>query len=384
MIHSGNISGPVIILGDLHFGIKQANIGFYEKTQLTFFRDLLIPYMLKNNIKYILQLGDFLDNRTSLDTRLWDRIKKDIFDELIVKNDIKIITILGNHDIAYRNHLDCSFMYTIEKMYKDNVRLISTPSTISINNKKYLFQPWLTPDENVDSTSILNSDYILGHFETTGFMMVKGHNCNNGINPKSFSPKNIKAVYSGHFHIRSSKGKIHYVGTPYQLSFGDYDLKNGFVVHNSSGASGKDKFIENNVSSKFIKIKYNDENKDPLEVSGLYKSKKYFNLENIPFKDLKNHNIKFFINKAKNSNFEEYIYVLKQAQIEFEIINNVEISNLIGTDYINEVQDVDIIDTKNFILNTIKTHEVNKESNLEFLLLDIIKEVEQEEVINDN
>jgi UDP-2,3-diacylglucosamine pyrophosphatase LpxH len=359
----------VIILGDTHLGIKSFSIDFFYKTQLKFFKEQLIPYMLKNNIDTIFQLGDFLDNRTTMDIRLWEIIKKELFDNLILKHNIKIITILGNHDISYRNTLEVNFMNTIRDLYPNNIQLIDKPTMIDFNSQKCLFQPWLLPDEKIDMSMLSTADYILGHFETTGFLMVKGHACENGLNPDNFKLSNIKKVYSGHFHIKSHKGKIHYVGTPYALNWGDYNLDNGFIVFDTN----KDKFIKNKVSQKFVKLKYNDtihEDK-PLEVSGLYATKKYYDKETIPFKDLKNHIVKFFINKAKTSDFEDYIYLLKQADIEFEVLNNQEISLLIGTDYNdNEVDDVS---TKEFILQSIKDTELKE------LVLDIIQEVKDNE-----
>ena len=352
----------VILLGDIHLGIKQFNIQFYEKSQLTFFKDQLIPYMLKNKIDTIWSMGDVFDNRTSIDIRFFQYIRETLFD-LFVKYNIKFVAIKGNHDIYFRNTLDVSLLDILGDLYPNNIEIISKPTIKTLNNKTCLLQPWLLPNEKVNLLN-MDVDYMFMHAEINGFEMIKGYKCNNGIDVKSFKNKNIKQVYSGHFHIRNTSGKINFIGSITQLNWGDYNLDNGFIVFDTN----KDKFIKNKVSQKFVKLKYNDtiQEDNPLEVSGLYPTKKYFNKENIPFKDLQNCILKFFINKAKTSDFEDYIYLLKQAEIEFEVLNNQEISLLIGTDYNHDVDDVD---TKEFILQSIS------DTQLKELAIDIIQEV---------
>jgi len=360
-----------IILGDLHFGIKQGSIEFYENTQLPFFREQLIPYILNNNINTIIQLGDFLDNRTQLNIALWERIKVDILD-VLKDNNITVYTILGNHDITLRESLDISFMYTVNELFS-NIVLINSPKFIDINDNKCLLQPWLCSGESINPIDLTSSDYIFGHFETTGFLMVKGQVCSSGINPELFSTDRLKKVYSGHFHLRSIKGKIEYVGTPYPLNWNDYNVKNGFVVFDGDN----EEFIQNTVSSKFIKIKYNDSNypnEDYIEIKGLYQDSLFCNIDTIPYDELLKHNIKFFINHSDTSHFEEVIYRLKEHKIQFTVTNSVEIGNLINCDYSTKINDK--LDTHEFILEAID----KKDNELVELLKSIMTEARTLEV----
>jgi hypothetical protein len=65
--------------------------------------------------------------------------------------------------------------------------------------------------------------------------------------------------------------------------------------------------------------------------------------------------LKLFINDSADNTHEEYIYSLKQQGLEFEITNNVEISNIIGESYI-ETEDHHSIpsSSKTLIKETIK------------------------------
>lgn len=63
-------------------------------------------------------------------------------------------------------------------------------------------------------------------------------------------------IFAGHIHKRQTKGKVTYVGNPYQLNRGDIGNKKGLYVLDV--ASGKTQFIENDVSPQFLQIKVDD------------------------------------------------------------------------------------------------------------------------------
>jgi DNA repair exonuclease SbcCD nuclease subunit len=67
-----------------------------------------------------------------------------------------------------------------------------------------------------------------GHFEIAGFEMDRGNVCDHGLDKKTLSKYDI--VLSGHFHHKSTDGNITYVGTPYEMTWSDYnDNKKVFI-----------------------------------------------------------------------------------------------------------------------------------------------------------
>jgi hypothetical protein len=68
----------------------------------------------------------------------------------------------------------------------------------------------------------------MGHFELNGFYLSKGVQSHDGIDYKFLS--NYTQVYSGHYHTRSAKDNIIYVGTPYELFWSDYKDQKVFGV----------------------------------------------------------------------------------------------------------------------------------------------------------
>ena len=68
----------------------------------------------------------------------------------------------------------------------------------------------------------------MGHLELNGFEAHPGHVMENGMDPKHFSK--FKKVFSGHYHMKSKKDNVTYLGNPYQLYWNDYGCKRGFHV----------------------------------------------------------------------------------------------------------------------------------------------------------
>jgi DNA repair exonuclease SbcCD nuclease subunit len=58
--------------------------------------------------------------------------------------------------------------------------------------------------------------------------MARGQMMDHGMDPKLF--KRFKAVYTGHYHHKSSKGNIHYMGSPYEMTWADCGDVKGFHV----------------------------------------------------------------------------------------------------------------------------------------------------------
>ena len=68
----------------------------------------------------------------------------------------------------------------------------------------------------------------MGHLEINGFKATRGHMMEDGM-PKQVFDK-FDNVFSGHFHTRSSDGKIHYLGNPYEMFWNDVNDPRGFTL----------------------------------------------------------------------------------------------------------------------------------------------------------
>jgi hypothetical protein len=98
---------------------------------------------------------------------------------------------------------------------------------------------------------------VMGHLELDGFEVTPGMKMEHGMDPKIY--KNFKQVFSGHFHHKSTRGNITYLGNPYQMFWNDYADTRGFHLYEPA----KNKLcMVKNPYEIFKKVYYNDVDKD--------------------------------------------------------------------------------------------------------------------------
>lgn len=245
----------VIVLGDMHIGTRGASDIVMEH-QLRFFEDQLFPYMTENGIDTILQSGDLFDSRKfSNHAALYkwnDRFFKKL-DEL----KFTMHMILGNHDLAYKNTLEVNSPSLFLTHYPF-IKIYSRPEILKINNLEILMMPWIC-DENAEEALKILADppckWTLGHYEIKDMEMHRGQTAIEGLETDFF--KTFDVVLSGHYHTQSKKGNVHYLGTPYEMTWIDYNDPKGFHVIDTKTL--KMQFVKN-TSSLFYKLEYNDYN----------------------------------------------------------------------------------------------------------------------------
>jgi DNA repair exonuclease SbcCD nuclease subunit len=209
----------------------------------------IIKYVIKNNIKNVIFLGDFFYNRNSVNIQslyiVYNYLKK-------ICEYTKVYMILGNHDMFLKN----SKKYHSVKPFNEikNLFVISETETININGGRLTLCPWGT-----DIKGVNECDCLLGHFNMNGSELC-GSIYNNGVYGMNDLTKIAPLVFSGHFHIRkeynTKDGKVITVGNPLQQTWGDYNNKKGFYIltpHNNNY-----KFIENTLTPIYHKFLWSE------------------------------------------------------------------------------------------------------------------------------
>jgi DNA repair exonuclease SbcCD nuclease subunit len=178
----------------------------------------------------------------------------------LISEGIQTTIILGNHDTYFRN---TSNINSVEELFGNTsscVKIYRDPNEIEIAGTKILLLPWINRSNEdlakqmIDKT---NASIVMGHLELTGYEVLRGTQFTDGMNPLPF--KRFEAVYSGHFHCKHSKDNIHYLGTPYQITFGDLNEPKGFHVFDTETHSMS--YVENPLRI-FSEICYDDSNND--------------------------------------------------------------------------------------------------------------------------
>lgn len=230
----------IAIIGDVHFGARNSN-KIVEHWQERFYKEIFWPYIEENGIQEIVQTGDYFDNRRSIDLRTM-AFQRRTFVEVAQKLDVNVHVIVGNHDIPYRHSLANSSVEQILS-HEDNFTVYTEPTKVDFDDRSITMMPWICRENYEECATALRAggDMLLGHFEITGFVMHPGAISKDGISMSDF--KDWNQVFSGHYHTQSEKGNIHYVGTPYQMSWSDSTTNHGFWILDTT--DGSMQFIRN-------------------------------------------------------------------------------------------------------------------------------------------
>ncbi|MDD4109990.1 MAG: metallophosphoesterase [Clostridia bacterium] len=236
----------VAIISDLHLGVHQSNSVWHDIS--INFAHWLKQTLNDNDIKDIIILGDVLDNRNEVSVITLHVMVK--FFKIL--EDFNIIITTGNHDCYYTKRSDVHSIGTLNDW--ENIEIIDKPLTVNLFNKNLSFCPW-----NTQLNEIPNSDIIFGHFEINSFKMNGGYLCENGFESNSLLDK-APLILSGHFHCTEErnykKGKIIYIGSPYEQSWGESGDPKGIYLLNLHDNSLE--FVDNPISPKHKKIRISE------------------------------------------------------------------------------------------------------------------------------
>ena len=221
----------ILLITDQHFGVRNDNqhfINHYRK----FYSKVVIPFIKASGIKEIISLGDSFDRRRYINFHSLDEAKEMWFDQLI-KLGCNHTMLIGNHDIYYKNTLKINAPHEILGEY--NFEVIDKPITKSYDGTDILMLPWICDDnksEVFEAVQRSKAPVLMGHLELNGFEAHPGHIMESGMDGTFFNK--FKRVFSGHYHQKSTKGNISYLGNPYQLYWNDYGCKRGFHVFDTT------------------------------------------------------------------------------------------------------------------------------------------------------
>jgi DNA repair exonuclease SbcCD nuclease subunit len=242
----------IAILGDTHIGARNDSTHFHSFFK-NFYDNTFFPYLEENKITHIIQLGDVFDRRKYINFQSLKSGKEYLFERL--NKDYQTHVIVGNHDTFYKNTNEVNSLQLLLGEYK-NIHVVNSPTEVMYEDFKFLLMPWICQDNEEQCLKSLKStdaEVVAGHFEIAGFEMYRGSVCDHGVKTDIFN--NLKMVLSGHFHHRSQNGNIHYLGTPYEMTWSDYDDQKGFHIFDTDT---KELTFIPNPHTIFHKFQYDD------------------------------------------------------------------------------------------------------------------------------
>lgn len=258
------MSNRIPIITDTHYGARGDSQIIY-KNQEDFYTNIFWPAIdAEGDVREILHLGDVTDRRKFINYQTLSFAKHMFFEQAQQRN-ITVHWVLGNHDLPFKHSLQLS-SHEAFKEYT-NVQVYRTATVIRVNGTELLLMPWLCEENGAASMNVLaeyNGSVVAGHFEFGGFEMYRGVTNEGGFSSEPF--KHFPLVMSGHYHHKSSRGNIHYLGAPYQMTWADYGDSHGF--HWWTPETHTLDFVENPYHL-FHKFVYDDTNKPGTYVKEL-------------------------------------------------------------------------------------------------------------------
>ena len=243
------------IITDQHFGARKG-ADYIHNYFKKFYDNVFFPYLEKNKIDTIVNMGDTFDNRRNIDIQSLEWVKVNYFDRL-QQMGITVHSVIGNHDIYYKDTNDVNSVDLLLREY-NNIIVYKEPTTINLGGLDILLLPWITEENKMRTLESMNTtkaDVIMGHLELNGFVATRGHMMEHGMDTKIFDK--FYRVYSGHYHTRSDNGKIYYLGNPYEMFWNDVLDTRGFHIFDTKTIEHKP---VNNPYRLFYNLYYEDTN----------------------------------------------------------------------------------------------------------------------------
>ena len=203
----------VLITSDWHI-----QSGIYTDIGIDYI-DYLSEYCNAHGITELIIAGDIFEKSS--------KINNDAFIPLFFKfmelkeSGLNITIVLGNHDI-YSVDND-SLVETFAVFGK----VIKNFEQVKIGGRVIDFIPY-TKDVDLIPES---GDVLITHLSIADFSFDNKFHVSEkaGMSRKVFEGYN--KVFTGHFHRPQTKGNIIYMGSPYQMNFGEIGQRKGFVVY---------------------------------------------------------------------------------------------------------------------------------------------------------
>ena len=329
----------IACITDTHIAFKKTNLNFHNYFE-KFYSDIFFPELEKRNIEFVIHLGDAFDNRKGIDYVGLEWAQRVIYDRL---RDLKITVyqICGNHDATMRSTNKYNSIETLLREY-ENVIPITGPKEFEISGVKTLFIPWICKNNEEETFKMLqesSAKLVFGHLELSGFTLFPGQINTHGMGTERFNK--FDRVFSGHFHTRSSDGRIFYLGNPYQMFWSDVDDIRGFHIFDNK--TYELEFIEN--PYKIYKKVYFD-NSD---------------IEDVDLNELIGKYIKLIV-KNKSNELQYNKFVSKISELDIIDLKIVDL-DVIDDSNVN-IEDLDVEDTLTTLNKYIDESDFSLDKNM--------------------
>lgn len=242
------------IITDTHFGARGDSEAM-QHNQAKFYDRVFFPTIVKYECKSVLHLGDYGDRRKYINFATAAFIHNG-YRQKMTRYGVHETILIGNHDCYLKQSTTPN---SVEELcrHTPDVTVVKEPVALDCYGTSVLFLPWIC-DENRDRSMKLIEDarvpLVAGHLELKDFQTYRGVVMQTGMEASLFD--RFRLVVSGHYHHKSSKSPVEYLGAPYAMTWNDYADPRGFHLLDTD--TFELTFIENPYSM-FARLVYDDD-----------------------------------------------------------------------------------------------------------------------------
>lgn len=203
---------------DIHFGAK-SNSDLHNDDCLEFIDWFCENVKSDPSIDHIIFLGDWHENRASINLNTLNAS----YEGALKLNalGLPIFFIVGNHDLFRRSNRDIHSVPHFVTL--ENFIVVDQPKVFDLMITPTLISPYLfSPEYQTIGQDFSNADVWWGHFEFKDFI-ITGYNIKMMEGPDIKNYKDIKRIFSGHFHKRQTMNNVTYIGNTFPTTFADVD-----------------------------------------------------------------------------------------------------------------------------------------------------------------
>lgn len=249
----------VAVFTDLHVGLKSNSVT--HLTDCEEFVDWFIAQAKDAGCETGIFMGDWSHNRNSLNLITLDTSIRCL--EKLGKAFNQFFWFPGNHDLFYKDKRtihSSAFGHHIPGLTV--IEHVTTLDDVTL-------VPWLVGDE-WKTISQVDSRYMFGHFELPLFYMNAMVQMPDHGELQANHFVNQEFVFSGHFHKRQNRDKIHYIGNAFPHNFADsWDDDRGMMIMEWGG---QPEYINWSNCPKYRSVKLSDliDRKDQIMKSKMH------------------------------------------------------------------------------------------------------------------
>lgn len=345
----------IALISDTHWGARGDSLVFADYFG-RFYDEIFFPTLEREGIDHIVHLGDIVDRRKYINFMSLHKMKKHFFAP-IMERGMKLDVIVGNHDVAYKNTNEINAM---EELFSyaayDKFNYYWQPKDVDIDGRSIAFLPWICSgnfEESMDFINTSSSEVLFGHLELKGFEMYRGAINDHGFDMSLFD--RYKLVCSGHFHHKSQMGNVTYLGSPYEITWSDYNDPRGFHIFDTETLELT--YIQNPLRM-FFKLRYCDKTMTREDIIGQIQTKGV----------IENSYIKVVVSSKTNmALFDSFISAIEQEKVsDIQVVeDHMHMGSIDDDTILDEAEDTMTLLTK--YVDNIATEDIDKQQLIPFL-----------------